>query len=172
MPSGSTVRAVSTWIEPRAWYANLPSFYAATAALITDDNGDILLVKPTYRDHWSFPGGYVDADEFPHEGCARELKEELGIDIAVGRLLVVDWAPPAGSRPRAIINFVFDGGSMHGQRLRLAREELQECAFLDPAEAAARLPSNVAPRIAAAMTARRSGSTAYLGAGVATRPTQ
>ncbi|MFE9188253.1 hypothetical protein ACFYL6_01455 [Micromonospora sp. NPDC007208] len=49
-----------TWTEPATWYANLASFYAAAAAFITDPAGDVLLVKPTYRDHWAFPGGYVD----------------------------------------------------------------------------------------------------------------
>jgi 8-oxo-dGTP diphosphatase len=158
---------VNTWIEPQAWYANLPSFYAAVAALITDENGDVLLVKPTYRDHWSFPGGYLDAEELPHEGCARELKEELDIDIPLGRLLVVGWAPPAGPRPRAIVSLTFDGGTVpSSHEFRLARDELDSCAFILPAEAVTRLPANVAPRVGAAITARRNGTTAYLGAGV------
>ncbi|TNH31692.1 hypothetical protein FHG89_00960 [Micromonospora orduensis] len=49
-----------TWTEPATWYANLASFYAAAAAFITNPAGNVLLVKPTYRDHWAFPGGYVD----------------------------------------------------------------------------------------------------------------
>ncbi|MGC4773311.1 hypothetical protein ACLQ25_30610 [Micromonospora sp. DT44] len=40
-----------TWTEPAIWYANLASSYAAAAALITDPTGNVLLVKPTYRDH-------------------------------------------------------------------------------------------------------------------------
>lgn len=86
-----------TWTEPATWYANLASFYAAAAAFITDPDGNVLLVKPTYRDHWAFPGGYVDDGEYPHDACAREIQEELGISVVVGDLLVVDWAPPAGS---------------------------------------------------------------------------
>jgi 8-oxo-dGTP diphosphatase len=47
-------------------YEQLPSFYAATAALITETGTDrVLLVKPTYRGHWAFPGGYLEADEYP-----------------------------------------------------------------------------------------------------------
>jgi 8-oxo-dGTP diphosphatase len=56
-----------------------PSFYATTAALITGiATGRVLLVKPTYRDHWALPGGYLEAGEYPQDGCARELHEGLG----------------------------------------------------------------------------------------------
>ncbi|MGC4878186.1 NUDIX domain-containing protein [Micromonospora sp. DT43] len=79
-----------TWTEPATWYANLASFYAAAAAFITDPAGNVLLVKPTYRDHWAFPGGYLDEGEYPHDACAREIREELGISVTVGDLLVVD----------------------------------------------------------------------------------
>lgn len=52
-----------TWVEPDTWYAQLAAFHAAAALFVTDDTGRVLLVKPSYRDHWAFPGGYVDQDE-------------------------------------------------------------------------------------------------------------
>src|SRR5687768_5329048 len=101
-------------------------FYAAAAALVTDRAGNVLLVKPNYRDDWLIPGGYVEPDEFPHHGVVRELCEELGLSMAVGRLLVVDWAPPRDSRPRSIVNLVFDGGVLDVPPggFRLQRDEL------------------------------------------------
>ncbi|MEU4622016.1 NUDIX hydrolase [Actinoplanes sp. NPDC023801] len=156
---------MSTWIEPDQWYAQLPSFYATTAALITEAaTGRVLLVKPTYRDHWALPGGYLDAGEYPQDGCARELHEELGLHLDVGALLVVDWAPPAEPRPRALISMTFDAGTLSASTpLRLPADELSAYEFLDPGVAAARLPADVAPRIAAAIEARRTGRAAYLG---------
>jgi 8-oxo-dGTP pyrophosphatase MutT (NUDIX family) len=74
-----------TWTEPATWYANLPAFYATAAAFITDPSGGVLLVKPTYRDHWVFPGGYVEEGEYPHQACAREIHEELGVTVCPGR---------------------------------------------------------------------------------------
>ncbi|MGN9810442.1 NUDIX domain-containing protein [Micromonospora sp. BQ11] len=159
-----------TWTEPAIWYANLPSFYAAAAAFITGPAGEILLVKPTYRDHWAFPGGYVDEGEYPHVACAREISEELGVTLAVGELLVVDWAPAAGLRPRAIVSFTFDCGKVTDLNdVHLSSHELEDAAFFSPPDAERRLPENVAPRVGAAMLSRDRRAPVYLAGGSATR---
>ena len=75
--------------DTQAWYAGLATMYGAAAALITDPSGGVLLVKPNYRDHWSLPGGVLEHGEPPHRGCAREVAEEVGLQITVGPLLVV-----------------------------------------------------------------------------------
>jgi 8-oxo-dGTP diphosphatase len=46
----------------------------------------------------------VDAGEAPHECVSREVAEELGLDISTAALLVVDWIPPQGDRPRVMTN--------------------------------------------------------------------
>ncbi|WP_233558695.1 NUDIX domain-containing protein [Micromonospora radicis] len=152
-----------TWTEPAVWYANLPAFHASTGALITNPAGDVLLVKPRYRDYWAFPGGGIEADEHPHDGCAREVREELGLTLPVGDLLVVDWAPPEGPRLRALIHLTFDCGTLTGtERFELPDDELTDAAFFPPDEAERRLPTAVAPRVSAALRARTRRTAIYL----------
>lgn len=150
------------FVEPEIYYAQLAAVHVATGALITDPAGRVLVVKPNYRPHWLIPGGMADDGEPPHLACARELKEELGLTGELGRLLVVDWAPPRGQRTRPILYLLFDAGTLRDQRIQLQDDELDDHAFVTPAEAAARLAPEVATRVPAALAARESGSTIYL----------
>src|SRR5487761_1629035 len=76
-----------TFTDTQTWYAGLPTMYGATAALITDPAGRVLLVKPNYRELWSLPGGILEQGEPPHAGCVREVAEETGLQITAGPLL-------------------------------------------------------------------------------------
>ncbi|GIH07171.1 hypothetical protein Rhe02_52380 [Rhizocola hellebori] len=151
-----------TWVEPEQWYAQLASFYAAAAALITDHDGNVLLVKPNYRNHWVIPGGYVDQNENPQEALARELHEELSLAVNPGHLLLIDWASPAGQRPRAIISFLFDCGQATAGDLTINTDELETVGFYEPERCRQLLPPSIAPRVDAALEARAKGTTLYL----------
>src|ERR1700722_12510802 len=76
-------------IGEKAWFAGLPGIVIAAGALITDPQHRVLLVKPNYRDLWSLPGGICEFGEPPHLACEREVAEEVGLQIAAGRLLAV-----------------------------------------------------------------------------------
>lgn len=152
--------------EQRAWYGTLPRFYGGACGYLTDAADRALLVKPNYRDYWLMPGGVLEEDEYPHEGCAREIKEELGLTVAVSELLAVEWAPSEEPRPHATVNFIFDGGVISDpSQIRLQEEELDDYAFVAVSEVPRFLPPHAAPRIPAAAAARRDGRTRYLCAG-------
>ena len=80
----------------------------AAGALFFDDAGQVLLVRPSYKDGYEVPGGYVEPGESPRDACIREVREELSIEPAIGVMLVVDWAPAEREGDKLL--FLFDGG--------------------------------------------------------------
>lgn len=150
-------------LEPAQWYASLPSFLASATALITNPAGTgVLAVKPNYRPHWNLPGGIMEAGEPPHVCCAREVAEELGVDLGLGRLLVLDWVEPTLVR-KAWFGYVFDGGVLDDPvQLTLQNDELEEVGFIDAAQVREMFTANTADRVEAALTARANGGVAYL----------
>jgi 8-oxo-dGTP diphosphatase len=146
-----------------AWYAGLATMFGSAAALFTDPAGRVLLVKPNYREHWSLPGGILEHGEPPHVGCRREVAEELGLDIAPGPMLAVDWTPPEGVRPRPVVHFVFDGGVLGEHApIRLQEDELDGYRFAEPGELAGYLPAFLVTRVSAALRGRAAGAAVYV----------
>jgi 8-oxo-dGTP pyrophosphatase MutT (NUDIX family) len=154
--------ATSTFLDQDTWFAQLPGVVMSAAALITDPAERVLLVKPNYRDHWSLPGGICEYGESPHEGCAREVAEEIGLDRPFSTLLAVEWTQPYGVKARPIINFVFDGGSLaDGSGIVLQASELDDFRFTAADEVADYLAPFGVRRVKAALAARASGGAIY-----------
>lgn len=165
--SRSTGRTSEYCIVSRAradFFDSLPRKRMAASMLLSNIEGAVLLVEPTYKEHWELPGGVVEADESPRSAAQREIAEELGLDYPVGRLLVLDWVPPASDRPEGLIT-IFDGGilsSMEVARIVVPPEELRGFGFFGLTELGSVLPPLQARRMVAAVHARRNGTTAYL----------
>jgi 8-oxo-dGTP diphosphatase len=145
--------------DEATWYASLATMYGTAAALITSPADEVLLVKPNYRALWSLPGGILEDGESPDAGCAREVREELGIFVSVGPLLAVDWIPPEGPRPRPLVAFVFDGGVLTDPSVIVLQEsELDEFRFVPVAEIPRYLPPHMAVRVTSAHAALTRGA--------------
>jgi 8-oxo-dGTP pyrophosphatase MutT (NUDIX family) len=149
------------WVPPQEWFASRPKNLAAACALFTDPSGRVLVVKPHYRDHWLFVGGQLDEGETPEQACRREVKEEIGLDVELGDLLVVDWTQATAERPFPLLVFIFDGGTLDPEQIRLDRDELVEFRFLPADEARRLLSANGQRRMPVALEAKRTGTTMY-----------
>lgn len=122
----------------------------AAGVLFRDDDGRVLLVKPTYKDGWDIPGGYVEPGESPKQAAVREVEEELGLKPKIGRLLVVDWAPHPAEGDKIL--FVFDGGRLDASTVKLEAGELERAEYVSLALAIDLLPARLHNRIASATT--------------------
>ena len=60
------------------------------AGLIVRDDGLVLITQRRADQalplQWEFPGGKVEPGESPVEALARELREEIGVSVDVGRI--------------------------------------------------------------------------------------
>ncbi|GAB77875.1 NUDIX domain-containing protein [Austwickia chelonae] len=65
----------------------------SASAIMLDEAGRLLVVKPTYKSGWTVPGGMAEAGESPWEACRREVFEETGLFLATGKLVCVDTRP-------------------------------------------------------------------------------
>ncbi len=69
------------------------------AAALVDADGRVLVSKrpqgKSLAGLWEFPGGKVEAGERPEKALARELNEELGIDVSASCLAPLTFASHA-----------------------------------------------------------------------------
>jgi 8-oxo-dGTP diphosphatase len=151
-----------TPIEAAQWFAGLPKMALSANALLRDPRGRVALVRNTYREGWSLPGGVVDDNEPPAEACVRELEEELGFRVErLGPLLSVQWAQRVDGNPLQFLSLTFDAGVCPDPGvLRAQPEEIAEIGFFDLDD----LPGGVRPFIARRLRAIHDapGSVVYL----------
>ena len=106
---------------------NFPRHIVAASALIRNATGDIALVK-TERRGWELPGGQIELGESLPDGLQREVFEECGIQVELGRLLHV-----RSNLSSAIVIFLFQATHISGE-LRPS-EETPEVRWADPSTA-------------------------------------
>lgn len=132
-------------------------------ALITDAAGRVLLCETSFKADWEFPGGIVEPHESPRAGCLREMFEEMGATLDVGRVLVADWLRPYLGWEDAL-ELVFDGPTLDAEaagRLRPDGNEILQLHWVDAAGLDAVMTPFGAARARSALRARAERRTLY-----------
>lgn len=111
-------------------------------AVITKPDGTFLMAqrpagKP-YAGYWEFPGGKVEPNETVHAALAREIKEELGLDVTQA----YPWVTQVFTYPHATVKLHFYRvtawqGEPHPHEGQLFSWERAESVSVDPV-----LPAN------------------------------
>ena len=102
----------------------------AVGVLIRADGGVLLADRPVgkpYAGYWEFPGGKIEPGEDAAAALARELHEELGIDIGPS----VPWVTFEFDYPHAYVELQFR--RVHQWRGEPRSREGQRLRFVDPA---------------------------------------
>jgi 8-oxo-dGTP diphosphatase len=103
-------------------------------------DGEVLLVRHEKGPHsyWLVPGGGVDSGETMVEAAARELLEETGLRVEIGRMVLICEAIDPKPGGRHIVNAVFIG-TVGGGTLTVGVDKSLRDARWHPVEALADL---------------------------------
>jgi len=139
----------------------MPRKRMGAGIVAVDDHMRVLLVEPTYKSYWEVPGGMVELGEPPRIAAARECREELGFDVEIGRLLVMDWVPPR-RLPDDGVMFLYAAGPLDSSQIQLPPEELRSWKWCDREMMTEHLTDFMFRRLEAALDAITNGIVAEL----------
>jgi ADP-ribose pyrophosphatase YjhB (NUDIX family) len=84
-----------------------PRVVACVGAVVHDEAGRLLLVRRGHEPHrgrWTLPGGRVETGETTEQAVVREVREETGLDVHVGRV-AGRVRIPAGALEYDVVDF-------------------------------------------------------------------
>jgi 8-oxo-dGTP diphosphatase len=127
-----------TQAEFDTWLATQPKKMIISKLIIRSTEGNILLMKPTYKKTWQFPGGGADAKEDPKAAAIRETKEEVGLNIEISDLKLQDiiYKPKDDS---IFIMYSYEKYVSQSQAIVLQKDEAKMIEYVAPDKVGQRL---------------------------------
>ena len=109
-----------------------PQFTVGALCVIERDDGHVLLIRQSYRNHWGLPGGLLKKHEAPEEAAVREITEEVGLAVVlIGEPVVV-----VDSEPRRV-DIIYRARPARGADVSAAgprSPEIVEARWFDPTD--------------------------------------
>lgn len=143
----------------------------AAGVIFFNEAGEVLIVKPSYKDYWSVPGGVIDKNESPRDAALREVKEEIGLDLKSMQFVCLDYMSSQNSGYSTHdenIQFIFYGGVLTAEDIKgikLDEEEISEFKFVSKEEAIRSVSDRLANRLKPCFEALKKGVSIYLEGG-------
>ena len=88
---GHVARRIDFYDDPGAPEAN--SLVPSVNVVVTNADGDLLLIRRSDNQNWAVPGGAIDLGESMVQAAVRETKEETGVDCEITGLVGIYTDP-------------------------------------------------------------------------------
>jgi ADP-ribose pyrophosphatase YjhB (NUDIX family) len=141
------------------YFAEDPTELGLSVSALVYRGRELLLMRRSDNGHWSLPGGFVEMGESVVEAARREVAEETGYAVEIGRLVgvysdpktqIVDYGRKKGRKKGAgadggdrrihVVNLCFEARVL-AEGAMTTPEETLEIGFFDPG----RLPEPLVP---------------------------
>jgi ADP-ribose pyrophosphatase YjhB (NUDIX family) len=129
-------RRVEYFGDPNAPRAN--SLVVAVTAVVTNDQGELLLQKRADNELWGLPGGAMNIGESIAQAVIREVKEETSLDVEPTSVVGIYSDPGhviayANGEVRQEFSICFSARIIGGQ-LAVGDQESTEVRFVKPSD--------------------------------------
>ena len=120
-------RIMPGWMQGFASAIIRPHFQVIAAAILINDDGQVMLCEHTYlREHpWGMPGGDIHFGENPEDAVRRELREETGLEVQEARLLLID-----SSKQTHKVSLIYQCSGVSGPFI--PSDEVARVQYFDP----------------------------------------
>ena len=122
---------------PEEFYKTISRKRIGAIVIFFNEEKEILLLNPNYKERWILPGGIVEKNESPREAAIRETKEEIALNVKNIKLVCINYIPDSSFKGDSI-NFIFYGGVLLKEQvnsIKLQKSELLGSNFFDKVEA-------------------------------------
>ncbi len=123
-----------------------PLWLPGVSALVTNEQGQVLMVQRSDNGLWTLPSGIVEPGEEMAAACAREVLEETGVVVQVEALIAIQTVGPVVYPNQDVTSYVdhFFKCRPIGGTAVVGDDESVAVGWFDPAE----LPLPGTPRTA------------------------